>query len=110
MTLLTFLLWPFKMAVTCSVSLLNTTAFLSAPPVKRKGMGLLVQRWNISFIYNHANKLPCCLRYTFQGHMNFGKGMFICDALQKNRERITQAYFEIWTIVSIKYQFLMKLA
>ena len=33
-TLLTFFEWPFKIATTCSSSLLNTAAVLSAPPVK----------------------------------------------------------------------------
>ena len=33
MTLVTFLVWPFRIAITCSVSLLKTTAFLSFPPV-----------------------------------------------------------------------------
>lgn len=34
MTFVTFLVCPFKIATTCSLSLLKTVAFLSFPPVK----------------------------------------------------------------------------
>lgn len=34
-------MWPLSTAITCSVSLLNTTAFLSAPPNKQQATSII---------------------------------------------------------------------